>query len=137
MATYCDASVILRYVLGQPGMEDFRTLHPAITSRLAQVECLRTLDRSLVLHQLTGEVYLYKRDALLRTLQSIEIVEIDRAILDRASEPAPVPIGTLDALHLATALKCREQGDGKMIVATHDRALASAARAYGFPVRGA
>jgi len=47
----------------------------------------------------------------------------------------PVPIGTLDAIHLATALLWRERA-GTLEMATHDAALGAAARAFGFHVRG-
>jgi hypothetical protein len=49
----------------------------------------------------------------------------------------PMPIGTLDALHLATALIWRDRFGALPEVATHDAALGSAARAFGFAVRGA
>jgi hypothetical protein len=66
----------------------------------------------------------------------MEIVELDRAILARASEPFATVIGTLDALHLATALRWEESQNTKLVMATHDSALAMAARAHGFPVIG-
>ena len=46
--------------------------------------------------------------------------------------------GALDeAVHLATALVWRERMASPLVVATHDTALAMAARTYGFEVRGA
>lgn len=48
----------------------------------------------------------------------------------------PIPIGTLDAIHLATALIWRERMGSLAAMATHDTALAAAARAFGFDVRG-
>jgi hypothetical protein len=48
----------------------------------------------------------------------------------------PAPLGTLDAIHLATADLWRESNPGDLLVATHDRALALAARASGFKVAG-
>ena len=56
--------------------------------------------------------------------------------MSRASDPLPVPLGTLDAIHLATALAWRERLDEGLIVATHDAALGLAARSYGFDVVG-
>ncbi len=50
--------------------------------------------------------------------------------------PLPTPLGTLDAIHLATALLWRETRDPDLLVATHDRALALAARGSGFRVIG-
>ncbi len=48
----------------------------------------------------------------------------------------PTPLGTLDALHLATALIWRDRIGSLPIVATHDSALGLTARAFGFEVRG-
>lgn len=48
----------------------------------------------------------------------------------------PMPLGTLDALHLATARIWRDRIGSLPIVATHDTALRLAARAFGFDVRG-
>ena len=61
---------------------------------------------------------------------------LDRTILRRASDPFPVPMGTLDAIHLATALLWQEANDEPLTLATHDAALGLAARAHGMPVIG-
>jgi len=50
-------------------------------------------------------------------------------VLSRASEPLPVPIGTLDAIHLATALIWRDRLGPLPQMVTHDPALGAAARA--------
>lgn len=49
----------------------------------------------------------------------------------------PVPLGTLDAVHLATALLWQETRGDELVLATHERALALAARASGLHVIGA
>ena len=59
-----------------------------------------------------------------------------RPILVRASEPFPTPLGTLDTMHLATALVWRDRTQQDLIMATHDGGLAIAARAYGIDVLG-
>ena len=58
-------------------------------------------------------------------------------MLARAAEPFRSPIGTLDAIHLATALLLRESSEEDFAFATHDAALAPAARSHGFQVLGA
>jgi hypothetical protein len=58
------------------------------------------------------------------------------AVLSRASEPMPVAIGTLDALHLATALIWRDRAGPLPAMVTHDTTLGTAARIFGFEVRG-
>jgi hypothetical protein len=57
-------------------------------------------------------------------------------VLGRASEPLPLAIGTLDAIHLATALIWRNRTGTSPEMATHDTALGAAARFFGFGVRG-
>jgi len=69
-------------------------------------------------------------------VQEIELVEPTRSVLTRASQPFPTELGTLDAIHLATAMLWRERGGEDLVMATHDAALGVAARACGFRVVG-
>lgn len=48
----------------------------------------------------------------------------------------PTELGTLDAIHLATALLWRDMVGAELTMATHDSALAIAAEAHGLPVVG-
>ena len=48
----------------------------------------------------------------------------------------PIALGSLDAIHLASALLWTELGDGAAVMATHDRTLAQAAKASGLGVIG-
>ena len=57
-------------------------------------------------------------------------------ILARASLPLPTPIGTLDAIHLSTAMLWRESSTSDLVFATHDSALGIVARVSGFRVVG-
>lgn len=63
-------------------------------------------------------------------------VEPTTPVLRRASQPMAVPLGTLDAIHLATALLWRETRGLDLVVTTHDRALATAARSHGLRTLG-
>ncbi|HKU87802.1 MAG TPA: hypothetical protein VJV77_15810 [Casimicrobiaceae bacterium] len=65
----------------------------------------------------------------------MEIVEIGPSVLARASQPLPTALGTLGAIQLATALLWKERAGVELTMATHDGALATAARA-GLPVIG-
>jgi len=49
----------------------------------------------------------------------------------------PTELGTLDAIHLASALLWRETTAEDLVMATHDRALGLAALAHGLRVVGA
>jgi hypothetical protein len=76
------------------------------------------------------------REALYTALGSFEIVEVSRTVLTRASHPSPTALGTLDAIHLCSALLWRERTGQTATFATHDSALAVAARSHGFRVVG-
>ena len=69
-------------------------------------------------------------------LEAIDLVLLRPPVLSRASEPMPMPLGTLHAVHLATALIWRDRMGPLPTMATHDTALGLAARAFGFDVRG-
>jgi predicted nucleic acid-binding protein len=77
-----------------------------------------------------------RRAAILSLIASLELVELDAAILDRASKPMPTELGTLDAIHLATALLWKDMTGGLLTMATHDQALGVAAKAHGLPLAG-
>ena len=66
----------------------------------------------------------------------MEIVELRRPILTRASHPLPTELGFLDAIFLASAMAWRERADVDLVMATHDLALATASRACAFRVVG-
>jgi predicted nucleic acid-binding protein len=78
-----------------------------------------------------------RRVAVYRLFEAVEVVDVTRPVLRRASEPFPTPLGTLDAIHLSTALAWRDAHDEALTMATHDKSLATAARAVGLAVIGA
>jgi hypothetical protein len=61
---------------------------------------------------------------------------IDSIVLDRAAQPMPTELGTLDAIHLASALLWKDAMGIDPVMATHDGALGLAARAHGLLVLG-
>ena len=137
MIAYLDSSVLLRVVLGQRGrLKEWRAVREGIVSALAEVECLRTLDRLRSRGAITYQDLSIRREAVYRLLEEIEIVEPTRPILARASLPLATPVGALDAIHLATAMLWRESFSADLVFATHDAGLGSAARASGFTVVG-
>jgi predicted nucleic acid-binding protein len=134
---YLDASVVLRLVLGEPHrLAEWDQVDTAVASALTEVECLRTLDRLGRMDRLSADELAERRGAVYRLLEAVEVVDVSRSVLRRASEPFPTPLGTLDAIHLSTALLWRDGTGARLTLATHDRALATAARAAGFSVSG-
>jgi hypothetical protein len=101
-----------------------------------EVECLRTLDRLRLLEGIAEGEIARRRETVYRILEALTVIEPTRPVLARAAQPFPVVLGTLDAIHLATALLWRERADGDLVMATHDAALGLAARAVGFRVIG-
>ena len=138
MIAYLDTSALLRLVLGEPGaLEDLRSSEALISSELLAVESFRTIDRLRLQGALSAEEAADRRAMAAEWLEAVDLVLLQRPVLARASEPFPTPLGTLDALHLATALVWRDRMSQVLVVATHDRDLALAARSFGIEVLGA
>jgi predicted nucleic acid-binding protein len=134
---YLDSSVLLRVVLRQPdALAQWRRIDRGVASALVEVECLRTLDRLRIAAGLTDRELARRRQAVFRVLDATEVVEVTRPVLARAAQPMPTALGTLDAIHLATALLWREWRGEDLVFATHDTALALASRASGLVVVG-
>ncbi len=137
MTTYVDASVVLRLVLGQPdAIDDLDTFDRLVSSRLLHVECRRSLDRLRLTGVLSREEVAARLDDLDAFLGSLTFVELSMPVLTRAGQPLASPLGTLDALHLATALLWQDRTGRAVAMATHDRSLALAARDYSLRVIG-
>jgi predicted nucleic acid-binding protein len=138
MIAYVDASVLLRVVLGQPNaLPEWPQIERGVSSALITAESLRTLDRLRLRASLSDREVAMRRQVILALIASLELVEIDSVVLDRAAQPMPTELGTLDAIHLATALLWKETTSTDLVMATHDGALALGAQAHGFMVLGA
>lgn len=137
MTGYIDTSALLRLVLREAGaLDELRSYDNLVSSELIAVETCRTIDRLRLQGSLTMEEAADRRRVVAEWLEAIDLVLLRPPVLSRASEPLPTPLGTLDAVHLATALVWRDRMGFSLIVATHDTALGLAARAFGFEVRG-
>ena len=137
MRVYLDASVVLRLVLRERGPSvNLGTLAGGVCSELTRVECLRTLDRLRLLGRLDEGEVARARTAAFEILNTSGLIPLTPAILARASDPFPAPLGTLDAIHLATALTFRDVTGEELVFATHDEGLAEAARSMNFDVVG-
>jgi predicted nucleic acid-binding protein len=135
---YIDTSALLRIVLREPGaLDGLRSYDTLVSSELIAVESARTIDRLRLHGSLTAEEAAARWRTAAEWLEAIDLVLLRPTVLSRASEPMPMPLGTLDALHLATALIWRDRMGPLSAVATHDTVLGSAARAFGFDVLGA
>ena len=137
MIAYIDTSALLRMVLREPGaLDDLRSYDGLVSSELIAVESARTIDRLRLQGSLTTDEAAIRLRAISDWLEAIDLVLLRPSVLSRASEPMPMPLGTLDAVHLATALIWRDRMGALPTIATHDAALGLAARTFGFDVRG-
>ncbi|TNF72485.1 MAG: PIN domain-containing protein [Acidobacteria bacterium] len=137
MIAYVDSSVLLRLILRQKGaLEEWKRVERGVASALVEVECLRTLDRLRLVGMLGESDLVELRETVYRLTASLEIVELSAPVLARASQPLPTTLGTLDAIHLVTALMWRDELEADLVMATHDHALAQAARACGLEAIG-
>ena len=135
---YLDTSVLIRVLLREKtALVEWSEIELGVTSEITRVECYRTIDRLWSTDVLDDEDHAAKCVELEDLLGRIDVVPLTKEIPRRASQSLPTPIGTLDAIHLVSAMKYREaqeEDESPIFLATHDHALAAAARATGFRV---
>ena len=95
---YIDTSALLRVILREPdALDDLRTYDGLVSSELIAVESARTIDRLRMQGALSMEEAAERTGAVNEWLEAIDLVLLRPAVLSRASEPMPMPIGTSDA----------------------------------------
>jgi len=62
------------------------------------------LDRVRISASLSDIEVARRRATILTLIDSLELIEVDSTVLNRAAQPMPTELGTLDAIHLASAL---------------------------------
>ena len=138
MIVYVDTSAFLRLVLAEAGaLAELSSSEGLVSSELLAVESFRTIDRMRLQGALSPEEAASRRATVADWLEAVDLVLLQQPILARASEPLPTALGTLDALHLATALVWRDRIRQPLVMATHDAGLALGARSFGLHVLGA
>jgi predicted nucleic acid-binding protein len=126
---YLDSSVALAQLFAEDRQppEDIWG-EPLAASRLLQYEVWARVHA----RQLEGP----HGDKVRDLLDGIAYIELTPPVLARALEPFPVPVRTLDALHLATMDFLRGHGQAIELV-SYDARLLAAARALQIPTRKA
>lgn len=121
--TYIDSSVALAYLLAESRVPSAGFWNgDLVSSRLLTYEvCNRIHARRL------GSSL---RSGVQALLEGIELIELSESVLERALQPWPVAVRTLDSLHLATVEHLRS-GGGAIELASYDNRLIAAARAVG------
>ncbi len=123
---YVDSSALLKLVVREAETSaleaDLAGRDGLIASKLAALECRRAARRTANTRVLR---------AVEAVLDAVYLLDITTAILDRAAVVDPLPLRSLDAIHLATALSIDEPD---LDVITYDRRFADAALASGLRV---
>jgi predicted nucleic acid-binding protein len=123
---YVDTSVVLAHLLAEDRTPPLKLWsEPLVGSRLVHYETW-TRIHARGLGPSHGE-------AVRANLARIAVIEMQPFVLQRAVEPFPTPVRTLDALHLASIEFLRAQGQ-VVVLASYDDRLRSAARALGIPI---
>jgi predicted nucleic acid-binding protein len=123
---YIDTSVVLAHLLAEDRTPPPRLwLEPLVASRLLHFETwTRIHAKGLAVSH--GE-------ALRANLARIAVIEMQPFVLQRACEPFPAPVRTLDALHLAAIEFLRTHGQ-TVALASYDQRMKDAARALSIPL---
>ena len=123
---YVDSSVLLAHLFAEVRRPSARFWEEEIiSSRLLEYEVW------VVLHsRLRAESHGEQAREL---LDGVGMVELWPLALQRALEPFPAPLRTLDALHLAT-LEYVFRQQRRIALATYDQRMADAAEAMGIPL---
>jgi len=123
---YLDTSALGRVLTNDPtrgavldALEEFEVL---TSSQLVRIELLRMAERR------GGDVRVAEK-----LLSRIGLVPLDGAVLEAAETVPPAYVAALDALHLATILRLREN-DAVHAVLTYDKDLARACEEHGIHV---
>ena len=136
MTVYLDTSVVLRVVYHHAGaLATWGQWTTAYSSVLWHTEEMRSIDRARLSGAISDAQVVQLRTDIEVIHDHFTLVPLTERILARAGESFPTVIGTLDAIHLATAIHIRDTL-GLDAFLTHDTQLATAAAALGFTVQG-
>lgn len=135
---YLDSSVLLRNVLEESGSRiDLGRYDTLLSSRLIRIESFRVVHRlftaGMIDAELTSRIHLRLRSAF----EGVSLIEMSEHILAQSEGTYPLPVGSLDAIHLASAVALRNlRAYGGIEILTHDSQLGRCAQALGFSVVG-
>jgi predicted nucleic acid-binding protein len=124
-ALYVDTSAVGRVLLGEPDaaavLRDLAEFEQHVASRLLRIELRRLALREDAVA------------AANQLLSGVALVPLDDAILTASETLPPSTVATLDAIHLATALKLADAGVLDTVM-TYDQRFAEGAEHHGLRV---
>ena len=116
---YLDSSVALAHLLAEDrSPPDKLWQAPLASSRLLEYEIWNRLNAQKLARS--------HGDAARELINRVALVEMIPLVLVRALEPFPIPVRTLDALHLASIEFLRRRGQILELASYDDRLLAAA-----------
>jgi hypothetical protein len=113
-----------------------KNINEFVASEILKIECFRTIDRIRHVLNLSEDEVANRHAGLHKAIRSIRMVKFSDSISQRACDPFPVTLKTLDAIHLSTAVLWRQHEKKEILFLTHDDQLSKAARSLGFEVLG-
>ncbi len=123
---YLDTSVALAHILDEVRVPPDRLWSETLTSsRLLEYEMWNRIH-ARGLAESHG-------DLVRRVLCQVSLLELDPEVLDRARHPFPVPVRTLDAMHLATLLFLQSESQ-RVLLASYDVRMVKVARRLKIPL---
>lgn len=136
MICYLDSSVVLRNIFNTDNAyREFGSFSKIGSSELLVIECNRVIDRYRLENILNDSQVASAKDFLKTLIEGIYIVEISESIKARAADTFPTIIGTLDAVHISTAIVWQEyENNEEMMILSHDRQMNICAKALGYHI---
>lgn len=132
MFAYLDSSAVLRWLLeDDQGIQGALRCDSQGASELLRIEVLRVLDRLRLMQQLDDTSLARAAVAFRKIYDSLTILPLSPAVKHRAAESFPTSIGTLDALHLASALLWADAEGQELHLYSYDRQMNICARTLG------
>lgn len=125
MAVYLDSSAVVKLVVYESesaAMLGWLKAHPRrVSSALVRTEILRAVRR----------LEPGRLDRAMEVLRGMTLQIIDDELLMGAGRLDPVALRSLDAIHLATALRLADELEA---IVTYDRRMIEGAKSLGLPV---
>jgi predicted nucleic acid-binding protein len=137
MNIYIDSSVLLRFLLNHPNSINLVKLgNEFVSSELLKLECQRALIRYRLNQEIKDEGFLELTEACNDLLSRISLLKINSEIMESASRNWGVVLGSLDSIHLASALHIQKNKKIPLKLLTHDKAFSTAAKISKIEVVG-
>jgi hypothetical protein len=124
---YLDSSVALAHLLAEDRLPpEYLWQQQLVSSRLLEYEVWNRIH--------ARRLALSHGDAVRALISRVALLELATPVLARALDPFPIPVRTLDALHLASIEFLRVRQRQQVELASYDGRLIAGARALDIPM---